>query len=289
MPDVQAPYTMTAQWYDQGGGVYRSKQIVSEIFIDDFESGDFLAPALNDIAFSWGSITNDVSVQPSVGRGGGYGARFRWPTDTHSAELNYSHDPQSELWMAIDYQVPSNYVKPTNAPANDKFLAVYCDGYSAAGDGSTAVLELWPDGSGNVNLRLLWSEGAYQGGVPELPQVNFINLPADQGKWMTVLVHIKPSTTRTSSDGVLEVFRKWDGESSYTQLLSTATAKFILPTTGYQGLAQGKIMGWANALYAAQTDWIVDNVTRLVSSKHYPKRWRVYIEIWGNIKCIRGF
>ena len=85
--------------------------------------------------------------------------------------------------------------------------------------------------------------------------------PNDRGRWMQIVIHLVTESSPGASDGLAELWRRWDGETGFTRFDSVADLPLRLPDSGVQGWWQGYILGWANAAYAEDTEWLVDEVT----------------------------
>ncbi|HEB87062.1 MAG TPA: hypothetical protein ENI68_08630 [Gammaproteobacteria bacterium] len=93
---------------------------------------------------------------------------------------------------------------------------------------------------------------------------NFIT-PADAGKWMQVVYHLKASATTSSNDGVIRMYRRWDGEFKFTLINDLSNLNVGIGagsvSSGRLGWAAGYIMGYANTSYATDTEWLLDSFT----------------------------
>jgi hypothetical protein len=258
------------------GGAFPEPNLV----FANFEGGTLSAPSgpapsLNADSFAWGSSINTAVV--TGGRSGGsYGLRFRYPvasTYSSNAEQRFSFGtPHSELWGRFWLRVPDNF---THALYNNKLIALWMDGYSSLGDGPTVVWEYWANGSSGSNLAIHWSEGNHLGGGPHLNFTSFISVPADRGRWMQIVFYVKKATVRiddtnqntyTPNDGIIRLWRRWDGDSAFTQIHNITNANIASPPGGPDGFKNGYLMGAGNTSWAAQTDFFIDEVEFSTSS-----------------------
>jgi hypothetical protein len=88
--------------------------------------------------------------------------------------------------------------------------------------------------------------------------VPFITIPDDRGEWMHLVVQVKSESSPDEKDGVMGVWRKWDGDSGYTKTHDFRNQPIKLSTTK-KGFAAGYLMGWANAVYPVDTEFLVDD------------------------------
>lgn len=89
---------------------------------------------------------------------------------------------------------------------------------------------------------------------------------------MQLVIHVRSATTRVtpinessypylSSDGRIELWRRWEDEDSFTQIHEVTDANIAPPPGGPNGWAAGYLLGWANAAYEEHTEWLIDEVT----------------------------
>ena len=249
------------------------------LVVDSFETGDMSAS--NSSAFSWEKnnrtsvvsatevtySNGDTSIAKPSGRDwepkdGKYSLRFRYPAGEPMAEQRFNFNKaHKELWFSYWIRVPINFTHPTTSPSNNKFFAVWMDGYSSQGDGPTVWWNLLSNGSGDSSIAYSFSEGSYNVAGPQTDFVPFINVPNDRGRWMKVVMHVKASSQPSQSDGVIELWRRWENESTFTKVHDTKTANLPVPSGGPDGWASGYVLGWANAEYSELTEWLVDEFT----------------------------
>lgn len=254
------------------------------LFVDGFESADMLKT--NPDGFRWGSNNktsvvampngvptavynngvinnpspNDVDWTPHDGL---YSLRFRYPAGIDSfAEQRFDlGTPHKDIWFRYSLRVPTNFEHRTNDPSNMKLFALWMDGDQGKGGGSTVVWQIRPNGSNGSVAVFSSSPGQFTGTGGELQSSPFISSPADQGRWMQVVLHVKAATDRTSNDGVIELWRRWDGEQSFTQIHEALNADIAPAPDGPEGWKAGYIMGWSNPGYDVDTEWLMDEFT----------------------------
>lgn len=251
------------------------------LIVESFESGDM--SATNKDGFNWernnrtSVVTADAKVYengstyspPASGKNwsafhGNHSLRFRYPAGEAWSEQRFDlGGSYPEIWIQYWVRVPTNYSHGTSSPSNHKFLALWMDGYSSKGAGPTIAWEFWGSGGGSSSLAFHYSEGNYElmGGHKQF--TDFISVPRDRGRWMEITIHAKASSRGRSSDGVIELWRRWEGESSDNRerLHRITDAVLPYPSNGPNGWAAGYLMGWANAAYSQETEWLIDHIT----------------------------
>jgi hypothetical protein len=72
----------------------------------------------------------------------------------------------------------------------------------------------------------------------------------------------------------MEAWRKWEGDSSYTQTHDLKD-QLIKVSSSVKGFAAGYLMGWANAAYPVDTEFLIDDfalaTSPLFSNSNAPK------------------
>lgn len=253
--------------------------VKASTFEDSFESGDL--SATNTAGFRWDppNRTSVVTAQKEVWNKTGRvsipipaGSNWAPFQGTHSLRFDYNVDAvwaeqrfnlgraYPDVWISFWLRVPFNY-KHIDGPSSDngKLLALWMDKYSSEGDGPTLVwsTELVPDGSSDVSIA--YSQGGRTGAGQHFQSVRFINYPNDQGRWMQLVFRAKAATTATSNNGVIQLWRRWNGERDFTKLHEILNANIAAPQAGPNGWHFGYILGWMNAPFAQHTEFLVDN------------------------------
>ncbi|MEJ2611416.1 MAG: hypothetical protein P8179_15370 [Candidatus Thiodiazotropha sp.] len=255
-------------------------------FQDSFETGDY--SKTNPEGFSWtdNSWTSIVSATEEVAdasgvlspprnianaaaypggdwtpHSGDYSMRFRYRAGEAMSEQRFDlGTPHADIWISFWLRVPVNYA---HGPVGDpnKLFALWMDGYSQAGDGSTFWLSMWRDWHINPSDSLLaftYSLGGNTSSVAFKQEVPFIKT-SDSGRWMQMVIHIKAESSPGSSDGVVQTFRRWNDETSFTTIHSSSSVPLKIPVGGPKGFKAGYILGWANAAYTEDTEWLMDD------------------------------
>ena len=255
------------------------------LFADSFESGSMAAPtaSVDTANFAWGAhnysylvdVNTDQILWRSSGastevitpndweaKAGSRALRFNYRAGESMSEQRFSIDPQTELWVRYWARVPTNFRHGSGGATNNKFFAIWMNAegdYSLAGEGSTVAWEFWNDGSDGSEIAFHSSDETFSVMGSHQQLTPFISYPADQGRWMQVVLHVKAATSTDSNDGIIEMHRRWEDESSFTQIHYTNTADIGVPS-GLDAFAFGYFMGWSNPAYTDQTEWIIDDV-----------------------------
>ncbi|MCF6299533.1 MAG: hypothetical protein L3J52_00175 [Proteobacteria bacterium] len=209
----------------------------------------------------------DGSARNWTAFGGDYSLRFRYPAGETWAEQRFDlGGAYPDLWMSFWLRVPTNFkhgINPNTPNAsNNKLFSIWMDGYETAGDGPTVTWNFWSAGAGgdSSELRVSFSEGGNTANGGQLQPASFITYPSDQGRWMQIVIHVVAATNASSNDGVIELSRRWDGDSAFAQLHLITDANIAIPAAGPEGWAAGYLMGWANARYQTDTEWLLDGI-----------------------------
>lgn len=268
--------------------------IAAPLFQDSFESGDI--SATNSSGFEWystnrtGIVTSEAEVYNNgtvfnaappdsdwTAKEGDYSLRFNYPAGVPWSEQRFSLGGNyPDLWFSFWLRVPQNFYHPTSLPTNNKVFALWMDGYSYKGDGPTVFWNILSNGSGGSEIAYSHSEGSYQIAGPQSQEKQFIRVPDDRGRWMKLVIHVKASSRPDQSDGVIELWRRWENENEFQKYHEDTSAKLPIPSGGPDGWSLGYLMGWANAEYESNTDWLLDEFTvsetSLLTVQEYDKR-----------------
>lgn len=247
----------------------------SELLVSDsFESGDMTTPS--KIGFKWGN-TSKASVVTATARVFNNSllnepapATSQWEakTGTHALLLHYAVEdawtelrfafdaPQPELWMSFWLRVPINYSHPKvkGAGDNQKLFRLWMEKYSGSARIVGTKIGMSFRGAGGGSSYFF----AKIGGSSDLGRVRFITVPDDRGTWMHLVVHVDSESSPGAKDGLMEVWRKWEGENDYTKTHDLRNQPIHLGST-VKGFKQGYLMGWANAHYPVETDFLIDD------------------------------
>lgn len=244
------------------------------ILEDGFESRDM--STTNSDGFSWSANnrTSIVTMDPEDGsvavynngpvytiaiptkdwyaKTGDYSLRFRYPAGEAWAEQRFTIGRNyQEIWFSYWIRVPLNFSYPGSG-LNNKWFAVWTgsDGYDKHGD---VTWQLRGNGSG---ANIVYQDGGVLSG--ETGSTPFISTD-DQGRWMNVVYQIVSASSLSAEDGIIRFYRKWLGDSNYLLIHEKLNANTYNPEEIIQGISHGYIMGWANAAYAEETEWLIDD------------------------------
>ena len=250
------------------------------ILNDGFESGDMSAPSASS-GFAWGvnNKTSIVTMNPSCGglslgdptaiynnaaicsgpqvpaggsdwaaRTGDNSLRFRYPAGDEQTEQLFSLNLQTDLWIRYWIRIPDNFVHGT---LNNKWLATYSVVHDDAGE----ITWQKRPGTGNT-VNLVVQDGGVAAG--EALSTLLFDGVTDRGKWMQMVYHRKAPTSAVAADGVIEAWRRWEGEAVFTKLQEKLNATAYL--TGNVGCGGGFLMGWANDPFDVDTEFLMDDV-----------------------------
>jgi hypothetical protein len=216
----------------------------------------------------WSNGVTDVFVDRDWRtKSGRHSLRFFYPAGEEWTEQRFNlGGAYPELWFRYWIRVPVNYTHPPStggAARNQKWLALWMDDYETQGLGPTVVWGLWPsltaDSSSDIAVAYK-SEGT--GGAGGYQQYKrFITDPDDRGRWMQVVYQLVASTTYASNDGIIRFWRRWENESEFEKFTEYTNIHLPFPTNGPDGWNAGYLMGWANAPYSENTEFLLDNFT----------------------------
>jgi len=258
------------------------------VFSDGFESADMSATNPQGFAWADNNRTTIVTQSPTDGpvavwnngkiynihpstyddgttrnwtaKTGSYSLRFRYPAGQAQAEQRFdTGTPMKDLWISYWLRVPTNFSYGSTGEGTDKFLSMWQDGYEGGGVGSTVWLSMHRSGTG-ATLGLTYTTGNNTGSLGYQQDVPFITT-ADRGKWMKLVIHFKTESSPGASDGMIETYRLWNGSTQYIRLHQALNLPLKVPPNGPNGFKSGYILGWANAAYDVETDWLLDDFT----------------------------
>ncbi len=264
----------------------------ADIFSDSFESADMSLTNADGFKWEQNNKTSVVIQDPSDGpvavynnkpiynihpstmpdgtpRGwtaktGNYSLRFRYPAGKTWTEQRFGlGKPRRELWIRYWLRVPTNFTygpAVRNGVRNNKFFSIWMDGYDNKGDGSTVWLGMEPYNNTGATVGFGFSQGKNEPSGGYEQHTPFITT-ADRGRWMQIILHLEVESTDGADDGIIQTYRRWAGESNFTKLHEMLNAPLRVPDSGPNGFVRGYILGWANAPYAQDTEWLLDDFT----------------------------
>jgi hypothetical protein len=241
------------------------------LLVDSFETANM--SITNPDGFKWGSNnrTSVVTMSPGplevfqngvrslfdanssknwTAYTGKYSLRFRYPAGESMTEQRFSLGRHyQDVWFRYWLRVPTNF---SHGGGNNKFAAFWTNVYDGSGD---VTWQTRPNGGGSAKL-VVQDGGTRQAEIDAYG--NFINVGTDRGRWMQVVIRMKPATSSSANDGTIQFYRRWSNESQFTLLYSKTNARFY---EGGQGIHEGYLMGWANNPYTVDTEWLLDDFT----------------------------
>lgn len=269
---------------EQGGGGGGST-LTGNLVRENFDPA-IMSPSFNQAGFNWSSLnrTSIVTVEADGDKITLYNSsgqvynkdtiasrdwtprtpltnslRFRFPESPGAseamAEQRFTMNPQPEVWVGFWLRVPINFTHPRSSggQTNSKFLALWKERYDNEAMG-TATWQLHGDGNGGSLISI--ADGGVQVGAVQYTQ--FINVPADRGRWMHVVFHLKSATSASANDGVLELWRRWENQSSYTKIHDLQNANTYESGASNQGYRESFILG-SHRGYQAETEWLLQD------------------------------
>lgn len=256
------------------------------IFSDSFESGTMSDSDESGAQWFKGNKTSIVTMDPDplvvwnngprnnsldndsrdwTAYHGNYSLRFRYGANENWSEQRFGISSENpELWVSYWMRVPENFQHKSADQTNNKLLALWMDGYEGHGDGPTVVWQFRQstnDGS-SISTVYHWgpdtgASGRHSGEASG--NGTFIRVPEDQGNWMHLVFRIVASSSTSADDGVIQAWRRWADENEYDMLHDQTDARLGFPNSNVNGFSAGYLMGWANAPYAEDTEFLIDD------------------------------
>jgi len=235
-------------------------------FLDNFETGDISAQIGGNYVWDGAPTTDSPRTYVALAEanpetGGNYAFHYTYQAGSNWVEKRFTLPEQPDLWTKFWIRVPDNYEHDNVETSNNrKFFAAWTDGYSTKGDGATALWEMWSDGNNGSRLAYHFSEGNFQGANGHKGHFQFITVPEDLGRWMQVVMRTKLATSKTSNDGIMQFWRKWEGESVFTKHHEQLNCNMPPPDVGPQGFVRGYLLGYFNQAFSEETTFLIDDV-----------------------------
>ena len=153
---------------------------------------------------------------------------------------------------------------------NNKLLAIWTDGYSGAGLGSTVVWEFWAADLNTVpyvpgsDLCVHYSIGNYSGASAHEGCGPFISY-SDRGKFIDIMVYVKFTTAPGANNGIITTWLRHGGQSNYSMMSNVTNANIDKRgSTANPGQLvswnQGYLMGHSNSGYDEDTEFFITKV-----------------------------
>ena len=250
-------------------------------FFDSFESGDMSATNRDGFRWERNNRTSVVTMKPGprivwhngprdeagpsgadwTAHHGDHSLRFRYPAGEAWSEQRFDlGGAYPEIWIRYWLRVPKNFQHGAGNPSNHKFFALWMDGYSQHGKGPTIVWNFWRQADGNSRFSFSHSKDPVGAGHHGLAP-DFLVSSRDRGRWMQIVLYAKMSSAPGKNDGEARIWRRWQDEKDFALISETVGRGFHAPEDGPQGWSAGYILGWANAAYAEDTEWLLDSFT----------------------------
>jgi hypothetical protein len=123
----------------------------------------------------------------------------------------------NEVWIRYWIRVPVNFDMTASAGSgdNNKWFALWQDGYSGHGTGATIMWNFWRQSLNGGATHSFSMARDSQGGGHHAHYSNFM-LPQDAGRWMQVVLHAKNSSASGEADGEAHIWRRWEDEAQFT-------------------------------------------------------------------------
>lgn len=253
---------------------------IAVTFTDGFESGD-LSKSDGDFKWSAQGVVTDFAKDGLASlkflfKGSDPGGQA-WSEKRFSMSGNHN-----DIWLKADIFIPGNYYCRGGDHNKGPFY-VWSGTYGTWSAHVAAKFEHWcsrgsayltfnpaADGSDYGHYATCLDPDCAPGGVPNGTPYNrgvpFVDLTRDLNKWHEWIVHIKPATTSTSKDGVVEVWK--DGRKvwyRYDLPYHSEVANYF---------DQGYLMGYSNSGFDVDTIIHYDNFvfsTEKITANAAPK------------------
>lgn len=195
---------------------------------------------------------------------------------------NPSSSWSNAIWVGALYNVTRNATavstRRANQSSNNKLLSLWTDGYSWHGLGSSMALEFWPSSAPtgqpatSSELAVHYSSGNYTVMGGHMGHATFIT-PADQGRYIDVMVHVQLSSAAGAKNGALQTWLRRQGQTNYTQIHNITdadmdprpmgtdpSATFVGTPTDLQPFQRGYFIGWQNSGYDRETTFRISRI-----------------------------
>lgn len=245
-------------------GFWSSSARSADIFSDDFESGD---RAKTENGFSWSNSGDNVFVSTDVALSGKYSLCFRFagkpPGADAMAEQRFKLGGNyTELWVQFNVFLPKNYFHRAENPGNNKLMSLWSRDYQNTGN--LTVLHLWPEADGGSAVTYMVSDKKNRPLIKDGGHPMLFELDKQRGKWTEVTYHWRRQTSETSSDGLVEMWRKV-GSGPREKIISAENLDNTWgrdggPSPAYNFVTEGYLLGWANSGFSEDTQICIDDV-----------------------------
>lgn len=273
-------------------------QSPTPFFLDTWETGNMAATNDDGFAWDSNNATSVVSMNPDTAwcshptadaayatynngnicngpqtpagggdwyaKNGNYCLRFNYTITNHWSEQQFTMGAAyPTLWIAYWFRVPAGYARGlTGEPSNNKFAVfqtVTSPIPSGNGISKLEVQDLYnvsDETACDINLQI------HDGGTDNFTNsgryLNFMT-SSDAGRWMHIVYQLKCSSSVGVTDAVIGMYRKWDGDSSYTTIAEVTGIAVDVTQASDGGWIAGYLMGYANRLYDSQMEFLIDD------------------------------
>ncbi len=229
------------------GSVHSTAGVLYE---NGFESSTVTAQQ-NGISLGGGAGTGVSSVRAYKGT---KSLEFRFDggplkTDAWAERRIRFGKPYSEVWVKYDLYVPANYFHRNDSPSNNKFFAIFNNGYKP---GYQVNFSMYPSGSGDSLARIHYYKNGREQSSDNLPSKLLFGT-SDRGRWHRIVMHFKVPATLSSADGVMRLWKNGESIISVTNLASNGTS-------GLNYIDEAYILGWSNSGFNETTYMYVDDL-----------------------------
>ena len=270
--------------YSANGTTYTS----GLIFSDSFTTGDLSA---HSAFFRWGDGT--MIIQPGeltmpvvsvAGPGGttvkaiqftnGTWQEVRFALTQSATEIRASANASSnvaypEIFTCYDLFIPTNYYQSSNGvgAVNDKWFAIWKNGYQTTNSGVANWFELLPDGTGNsIATGTDNTNGGLNKGVTTViasdqvpgatPAEAYGVRTSESGQWHQYCYHTLVPTNATSHDGKMEVYKDGTLHYAWDNIVYWAPDG----VAANAGFDRGYLLGYHNSVVPSGTQtWYLAN------------------------------
>jgi len=180
--------------------------------------------------------------------------------------LNYpANGDSNSIWIGTLTNVTRSATATSTARAwidnGKKHFVLYCDGYSSLGKSPTLVFG-WRGLTNDGVVQMDFSVGVDGFGTGQQPNTQSGFFPflttADNGKWLSIIYHVKMATDESTYDGVVEIWRKRDDESVYVKSFTKTDLNMgsrVAATPTLCKFKAGYSFGSANSGYPTDTSF----------------------------------
>lgn len=218
-------------------------------FTDGFESGD---STHTENGVTWGDGGVVTTINP---RTGSYSLQFPFQQKPDGGDNSiekhfYLTTRLSEFWVRMYVYIPLNFKHRDQASdgTNNKMLIVYSAPYPS---GYLSGINFLRVSDYQSSLMVINFNNGEEAGYLT-PNDAFI-VPADKGTWMEVIYRCKVSTSGSSNDGVIQIWKNGTLVADYTNLNTYGG-------DGKNYIDQGYLFGWQNSGYDEETIFYIDDI-----------------------------